>query len=70
MDTDKFTINRICNSLNAQSGFSRHRYLNNEDKRELDISNIMDEAQILIRTLETTRGFRTQNHPIDDIRNL
>jgi len=56
MKIDTITINRICNSLNAQSGSARHEYAATGDKRSRNQSEIMDQAQVLIRMLE-------ENHP-------
>jgi hypothetical protein len=59
MEVNEQTIGGVCNSLNAQSGLSRRIYLRTGDKRELTISVIMQQAQIVISTLE--RRLDSQN---------
>lgn len=51
MDNNKIDI--LCNTLNAQEGMSRLKYLNNmKDRREHDLEIIFRQSQIAIRELQ------------------
>lgn len=52
MDIDDKTINRISNSLNAQSGLLRHKSVKSKDIRELNLSELLHQAQVLILMLQ------------------
>lgn len=52
MEIDEITINTISNSLNAKSSLLRIRYLNTKDKRDLDMSLLLERAQTLISMLQ------------------
>jgi hypothetical protein len=52
MDIDNSTIDMVCNSLNAQGMVSRHQYIRTQDKRDLDLSILMIQAQKLISTMQ------------------
>lgn len=45
-------IDLMCNTLNAQASLSRQIYTNTGNKRELDLSEILYELQVLVRTME------------------
>lgn len=45
-------IDLLCNTLNAQSGAAIREYMCNQNERDRDISIIMEQATVMIRTLQ------------------